>query len=321
MSLFFMKKTVVPRSMLKDFDCFVLEGVRKREWAEGTEVRWRTFRNHLVKFNPHLTYELFDEEGLDSFISFLTEKLELRNSTVSKELKLLKWFLKWAENKGYNHRREYSFYHPKFKMVRNPVVFLTQEELFSLYRIDIPRYYPSAKMLTEVKDMFCFCCFTSLRYSDMINLKTNNIKKDRIIITTQKTSDTLTIETNIYAKSILDRYLAGKKNGDNIFPQFTNSRMNLCLKTLGQMCGFNSPETIVYYKGRQRLEKTVPKWECLSTHCARRTFICNALASGVNAQTIMKWTGHSDYSAMKPYIDVTDEDRAASMLKIFSPVI
>jgi len=30
----------------------------------------------------------------------------------------------------------------------------------------------------------------------------------------------------------------------------------------------------------------------------------------------VKWTGHSDYKAMKPYIDIVDSIKASSMTKI-----
>ena len=30
----------------------------------------------------------------------------------------------------------------------------------------------------------------------------------------------------------------------------------------------------------------------------------------------MKWTGHSDYKAMKPYIDIVDEIKAREMTKM-----
>ena len=30
---------------------------------------------------------------------------------------------------------------------------------------------------------------------------------------------------------------------------------------------------------------------------------------------VMKWTGHSDYSSMKPYIDIVDDIKATSMTK------
>ena len=43
--------------------------------------------------------------------------------------------------------------------------------------------------------------------------------------------------------------------------------------------------------------------------------ICNALALGIPAQVVMKWTGHSDYKAMKPYIDIADDVKANAMSK------
>jgi hypothetical protein len=36
---------------------------------------------------------------------------------------------------------------------------------------------------------------------------------------------------------------------------------------------------------------------------------------GIPANVVMKWTGHSDYKAMKPYIDITDLARVVSMEK------
>ena len=58
-----------------------------------------------------------------------------------------------------------------------------------------------------------------------------------------------------------------------------------------------------------------PKYELLVSHVGRRTFICNALSLGIPAQVVMKWTGHSDYKAMKPYIDIADDIKAVSMSK------
>jgi hypothetical protein len=36
---------------------------------------------------------------------------------------------------------------------------------------------------------------------------------------------------------------------------------------------------------------------------------------GIPPEIVMKWTGHSGYKAMKPYIDVVDEIKAESMKK------
>ena len=47
----------------------------------------------------------------------------------------------------------------------------------------------------------------------------------------------------------------------------------------------------------------------------RRTFIVNALSRGITPNVVMKWTGHSDDKAMKPYIDIVDFIKASSMAK------
>jgi Phage integrase family. len=54
-------------------------------------------------------------------------------------------------------------------------------------------------------------------------------------------------------------------------------------------------------------------WSAHTT--GRRTFIVNALSLGIPPNIVMKWTGHSDYSSMKPYIDIVDDIKATSMTK------
>lgn len=54
----------------------------------------------------------------------------------------------------------------------------------------------------------------------------------------------------------------------------------------------------------------------MSTHAGRRTFICKALSMNIPPEVVMKWTGHSDYKAMKSYIAVADKVKADAM-KLF----
>ena len=43
---------------------------------------------------------------------------------------------------------------------------------------------------------------------------------------------------------------------------------------------------------------------------ARSTFIVTTLSLGIPPQVVMKWTGHSDYQAMKPYIAIAEKTKA-----------
>lgn len=141
--------------------------------------------------------------------------------------------------------------------------------------------------------MFCFCAFTSLRYSDMANLKRTDIAGDTMYITTQKTHDRLPINLNSFAKEILAKYEDQRFPGGTALPDISNQKMNDYLKSLCELCEFNAPITTVTYRAGKRVETTKPKYELIGTHAGRRTFICFALASGIPPQVVMKWTGHS----------------------------
>ena len=84
---------------------------------------------------------------------------------------------------------------------------------------------------------------------------------------------------------------------------------------MAKLCGIDKPVTEVYYKGNERIEEVKPKYEKICTHTARRTFISNALMKGIPVNVVMKWTGHSDYNAMKPYIAIADTAKKDEMDK------
>ena len=50
----------------------------------------------------------------------------------------------------------------------------------------------------------------------------------------------------------------------------TNQQMNRCLKDLCEICGFNTPYTITYYKNNVRHDEVTPKYELIGTHAGCR---------------------------------------------------
>ena len=110
--------------------------------------------------------------------------------------------------------------------------------------------------MEKVRDLLCFCCFTSLRYSYMDALKRTDIVGDKLHITTIKTDDSLEIEINKYAAEILDKY---KDLEEYALPRISNQKMNHYLKMLCELCEFNEPITIIQYLNGTRHEFTYPK--------------------------------------------------------------
>ena len=292
------------------FNEFVSECGKQNNWTDSTYEKFAAVKNHIKEFRAEPTFVYFDEEGLNNYVDFLRKTKDMRNSTIGKQLGFLKWFIRWAFKKGYHQNIAFETFKPKLKNTPKKVIFLTWDELNKLKACNIPQ---NKQYLERVRDVFLFCCFTGLRYSDVYNLRTSDVKADHIEITTIKTADSLVIELNNHSKAILEKYKDVHFEGNKVLPVISNQKMNDYLKELGELAEINEPIRETYYKGNQRIDEVTPKYALLGTHAGRRTFICNALALGIPAQVVMKWTGHSDYKAMRPYIDIADDIKANAM--------
>ena len=306
------KKEALPCDFFQVFDDFVEDCGRQNNWTDSTFEKFAAVKNHLTNFREGLTFEFFDERGLNDYVGYLRDVKEMRNTTIGKQLSFLKWFLRWAFKKGVHQNNAYDSYKPKLKSTQKKIIFLTWDELNRLREFKIPS---NKQALERVRDVFLFQCFTGLRYSDVFNLRRSDIKGDHIEVTTVKTSDSLIIELNNHSKAILDKYKDVAFENDKVLPVITNQKMNDYLKELAELAGIDEPVRQTYYKGNERIDDVTPKYALLGTHAGRRTFICNALALGIPPQVVMKWTGHSDYKAMKPYIDIADDIKANAMSK------
>ncbi|MCD8287509.1 MAG: site-specific integrase [Porphyromonadaceae bacterium] len=299
-------------SFWEAYDSFVKECGKQNNWAYSTYQKMSVTRNHLNEFKKDLTFEYFNESGLNKYLDFLRDAKDMRNCTIAKQIKNLKYFLRWSLKKGYHQNTAFATFNHKLKSTAKKVIFLTWDELNQLRNYEIPE---SKRYLERVRDVFLFCCFSGLRYSDVHNLKRSDVKSGHIEITTVKTADSLTIELNDHSKAILEKYKDVHFPNNAVLPVISNQKMNDYLKELAELAEINEPIRETYYKGSKRIDDVTPKYALLSTHAARRTFICNALSLGIPAQVVMKWTGHSNYEAMKPYIDIADDIKANAMAK------
>ena len=310
------KKVKRQRTLFEYHTEFMIEQGKESQWEESTYKEHRTIQRRLKDFAPDLEFEDLTKQGLSMFVDYMhtvpinSKKKGLKNSSIRKNLDNLKWFLRWATDKGYNKELAFTTFQPKLKEVKNTVVYLTWDELMLIYN-----FTPSSTRsnLEKVKDVFCFCCSTSLRYSDVANLKRSNVFEDYILVTTIKTYDTLRIELNKYSKAILEKYKDEEYENNLALPVISNQKMNDGLKELGELCGINEPVSITYYKGSERIDEVYKKYELLTTHCGRRTFISNAIMLGIPPEVVMKWTGHEDYRTMKPYIAIADKEKKNAM--------
>lgn len=286
-------------------------------WTESSLRKLNAIKSHITAFDAKLLISDIDDAVMQRYHDFLTETLGFKNSTIHKQLVYLRAFLRWAANNGYYSGNSHNTFHPRIKGVAagsKEIIYCTKEEVRALMSFAPP---PSQSYLERVRDVFVFCCFTGLRYSDVAKLRRCDVCGDEYIsVVTQKTSDALRIELNSHSAAILHKYKdASAKPTSKALPVISNEKMNVYLKELGKAAGLNAMTRVVYFRGTERCEEFFPKYELLTTHCARRTFVVTALQLGIPPEVIMRWTGHSSYEAMKPYVAIVDELKRRSMDK------
>lgn len=315
------KVSVSDPGFFEIFDNFVSSQGSLNNWSVSTHKKFGTLRAHLFNFNSEIILNSVNDNVLALFVQHLQkvvvrdDLVGLRNTSIMKLISFVRWFLRWASNNGLYSGNSHVSFRPKMKGTdgnQKEVIHLSWDELMALMAWEAP---PGKLYLDRVRDVFCFCCFTGLRFSDVLKLCRADVRDSFILVVTQKTTDALKIELNKYSRSILDKYSGVGFRGDRALPVISNQKMNDYLKELGREVGLVSPQRIVYFKESKRFEEVLPLHALLTSHCARRTFIVNALALGIDPVTIMSWTGHSDYKAMKPYIKIVDDSKVRAMDK------
>ena len=300
-------KTVPPTEAC--YRQFYREASVSGSWKEGTRKKMRTVGKRLCGYEPFQTMAGFTKANLTAYVEKLRDE-GFVDSTMKKEVGYLRWFLKWADEQGLLTDPGWKTFRPKMRETARPVVFLTWDELMRVWKFE-----GGSQTLQDVADMFLFSCFTSLRWSDVEALRWSDVSDKAVSVVTVKTSDPLVIDLNKWSQEILSRMVDRGLPDDRVFPRIPNQIVNRTLKTIGKACELEDPVTVTTWKGSKRTDVTKTKAEMLTFHAGRRTFICQALMMGIPPTTVMKWTGHSDYTAMRPYIGVADAEKAREMAK------
>lgn len=294
---------------------FIREMSSKRSWEPNTLRNYHTFENSLVKWRGGMQICEFNDNAVQRYIAHLYSSGD-SNPTVKKYYRMLRTFLEWCCKVGVIQDESWKDYQPTFKgeaAIDENVIYLSEEELQRVIDLDLSE----DKQLERVRDVFLFCCFTGVRYSDVAKIEWADVHDGYIEVVTKKTRDRLRIELNDFSAAILDRYKipTDDKSRRTALPTMSNQKMNQYLKTIGRMADLTEPVRCIRWVKNDRIEEVVPKWQKLTTHCGRKTFIVTALTLEIPAVVIMRWTGHSDYDAMRPYVRIVDKLKESSMAK------
>ncbi|WP_454059736.1 phage integrase SAM-like domain-containing protein [Elizabethkingia ursingii] len=260
-----------------------------------------TVKNYLVFFCEEngisLSFDRIDVDFFELLRDYSFETKKMKQNYFAKVIKVLKSFLNWAIEKGYNTNREFE----KFKAVEHDIdiVYLTFDELMTLYE----KEFDSDK-LSHVRDFYCMGCFTGLRFSDLAKLHLANISENHIVLSIQKTkTQNHAIKLNKYAKAILEKY---KGTIYEPLPVISSQKFNEYIKDCCEEAEINQSLTIHWFVGNQKKSLTQPKYKFITSHTARKTFITNSLLLGMEPKAIKKIANIKKDAVLDKYMKITE---------------
>jgi integrase len=241
----------------------------------------------------------------DRFISYLTVNKKLAKNSVGKYIQTLKTFLRAAEESGmvvnpaYKSRR---FIVPKENTTK---VYLTDAEIDELFSIDLSK----RPALERARDLLVFHTRTGLRHSDWDTFSEISFNGNRVELRTQKTPQLVTLPLHPQMTVIRARYEGVYPNA--LPPALSVQKMNEHLKELAAFSPSLRMPVIIYKTvGGVATSTTKKKYQCISTHTARRSFATNLYRAGCPARSIMEITGHKSESSFRSYIVLDREEHA-----------
>jgi len=303
----------VKKNFFSVYDHFIKESRATK--APNTIKAYEGTKRKLLKFSEkkeiEITFKSVNQIFYEAFVNYLINDLGFLNNSVGKHIKTLKVFLRYAFDHGFT-KEVYNY--KKFKVFSedSDIIYLTETELMSLYELE-----NLSDKLQRVRDNFCFACFTGLRFSDIEKLTNSNIRPDYLEIKTEKTKDFIKVPLNYLAKEILSRY-TDHFSLKPLPTGISNQKTNEYLKEIGELAKIKDPITLEKYTGSKKKLILKPKYNLLSTHTARRTFVTLSLEKGIRAEVVMAMTGHKSYRTFKKYIKITDRVMQAEMNRVWN---
>lgn len=267
------------------------------EYANSTYRKFIEAKKHTTNFIKYqynkndILLESIKMSFLKDFDFYLKSELSHKQITINKSIQRVRKIIKLALADGYLQKDPFILYKPK--RYKTKVVFLTKEELEIL-----ENYEFAQNRLSQVRDMFVFCCYTGLAYAEMSNLSKEHLIKGFdgniwIKMYRQKTNATVSVPLLSKTKKILNKY----DNKDRLLPVITNQKFNSFLKEIAVIVGIDKR---------------------LTHHIARKTFATTVLLyNDVPMEVVSELLGHSKMQiTQKHYAKVLQKSISEEMKKL-----
>ena len=302
------------RKCLTDYidDYFKLRGAQQTLY--GTRKEFKTMLNRVIAFDTHkgkkTYFEDIDITWSDKFELYLKnfvkvkDKVGYTEGTIEKTYTILITVLNHyydrkksdPVNLSDDFRKKGKNGFKRGTKSINDANPLNDDQLNAFAEHDFTEVH-----LQRIRDRFLWQCYTGMRYGDAFTINKENIDKNWLYFTPNKTVNHRVKVSQPFNEKALE--LFKKYDFDMTKLAITNQAYNKELKEVFKILREKYPK--LDFKAKY------------GTHCGRDTFISKCVQTGVDWNTILTWVGQSSFTIMKRYIKVTNQYQQDQMNKAF----
>ncbi|WP_295937277.1 site-specific integrase [uncultured Alistipes sp.] len=234
-------------------------------------------------------------EYIDGFNTFLQTVKNCKNNGAVNLLCCMKNFILYCLRNEWIEKNPFQYYklkeehnHSKDHLTKTELEFLLNKEM------------PNAR-LERVRDVFAFCCFTGMAFTDAEHLRAEHISCDEDgTVWIRKPREKTAVMSRI---PLLPQPLALLKNYEQdaelritgkLLPVPSNQKYNAYLKEIATICNIDKN---------------------LTTHVARHTFACLAVEYGMPIDILAKVLGHTNANMTRRYAKFSESNISREMKK------
>lgn len=255
--------------------------------CENGQLSDTTFNKHIITIKNlqkyiKTKYELEDYpiqdinfEFIDGFFTY--QRKTKSHNTALKDMDRFKQIVLMAFNSGIISLNPFNMW--KATKEKKEVEYLTESEIAKIENKEF-----TSDRLNKVRDVFIFCCYTALAYSDCYSLTPEHIHIDD---SGNKWIVKPRTKTNVMAKiPLIPKALRLLEKYEYQLPVLSNQKYNCYLDEIGSICGIKKK---------------------LHTHLARHSAATMFLNNGIPIEAVSKILGHTNIKQTQHYAKLLDK--------------
>jgi integrase len=255
------------------------------KWSLSTYKKMKTFYSQLKEFsvqtNERIVPGAVNQEFADKLVYFYRSR-DLRDTSIKKNLDLLKWFMNWGLKNGLVFNRDFENirFSPVKGIEKHKDYFLKWDELCHFYE-----FRGLTKKEEWCRDIFCFIAFTGIRFS-RINLYKKSGVTERYV--QMENSGKGKILLNRFAIEIAGKYENRFYINNSLFPGMTLITFHRHLRSGAFKAGLSRSISVqVSDSSTQALSRLISAQTAINTYSAHavRLDIPGSLKFSGNSRT------------------------------------